>query len=89
MEIYDETKSKDLVNFPDVTMTEIGSTGRYYGSFTPDTEGIWRIVIDSATTPGKQTRQINVVAHDIDSIGDAVDSINTKVDAISDPPTLG
>ncbi len=76
MKIYDETHSLDGVNFPDVTMTEIGSSGRYYGSFTPDAEGQWTILIDSATIPGKVVRKYDVVAHNIDSIGDAVDALN-------------
>lgn len=76
MVIYDESHALDGVNFPDVTMTEIGSTGRYYGSFTPDAEGVWNILIDSATKPGKVVRQFDVVGHDVDSIGDAVGSLN-------------
>lgn len=76
MEIYDETRAKDGVNFPDVTMTEIGSTGRYYGSFTPDAEGFWRVMIDSATKSGKVVRDFKIVGHDIDSVGDAVGALN-------------
>lgn len=76
MEIYDQTRAKDIVNFPDVIMTEIGSTGRYYGSFTPDEEGRWRVMIDSATKSGKVVVDIFVTAHDIDSIGDAIAALN-------------
>jgi hypothetical protein len=76
MVIYDETHSLDGVNFPDVTMTEIGSTGRYYGTFTPDAEGEWNVLIDSATVPGKVVKQYTVVAHDVDSVGDAVGGLN-------------
>lgn len=76
MEIYDETRAKDGVNFPDVTMTEIGSTGRYYGTFTPDAVGKWRIMVDSATKPGRLVKDYDVVAHNIDSIGSAVDGLN-------------
>lgn len=76
MEIYDETRAKDGVNFPDVTMTEIGSTGRYYGVFTPDAVGKWRVMIDSVTKPGKLVKDYDVVAHNIESIGNAVDALN-------------
>ena len=76
MEIYDETRAKDGVNFPDVTMTEIGATGRYYGSFTPDAEGVWTVMIDSSTKSGKVVKVYLVVAHNIDSIGDAIAALN-------------
>lgn len=76
MVIYDETHSLDGTNFPDVVMTEIGSTGRYYGSFTPDAEGKWNVLINSATAPGKVVKQFDVVGHDIDSVGDAVAGLN-------------
>lgn len=76
MEIYDETRAKDGVNFPDVIMTEIGSTGRYYGSFTPDAEGRWRIMIDSASKSGKVVEDIFVTAYDIDTVGDAIAALN-------------
>lgn len=76
MVIYDETHALDGVNFPDVTMTEIGSTGRYYGVFTPDAEGEWNVLINSATKPGKVIKQFTVVTHDVDSVGDAVDGLN-------------
>jgi len=76
MEIYDETRALDGVNFPDITMTEIGSTGRYYGSFTPDAEGVWSVMLDSATKSGKVVKTFLVVAHNIDSIGDAIAALN-------------
>lgn len=76
LEIYDESRAKDGVNFPDVTMTEIGATGRYYGSFTPDAEGVWTVMIDSASKSGKVVKTFLVVAHNIDSIGDAIAALN-------------
>jgi len=76
MEIYDESRAKDGVNFPDVTMTEIGATGRYYGSLTPDAEGVWTVMIDSATKSGKIVKTFLVVGHNIDSIGDAIAALN-------------
>jgi len=79
MEIYDETGAKDVGNFPDVTMTEIGSTGRYKGSFTPDAEGKWRVMVNSASHIGKMVKDYDVVAHNIDSIGDAVGTVNSEM----------
>ena len=83
MQIYDETHALDGVNFPDVVMTEIGSTGRYYGSFTPDAEGDWTVMIDSSTKPGKVVRHFAVVGHDVDSVGDAVAVTDGKVDTVT------
>jgi hypothetical protein len=88
MEIYDETGSKDVVNFPDVSMTELGSSGRYEGSFTPDAEGKWRVMIDSATKPGKVVRDYDIVAHNIDSIGDEMAKDSTVAKAGADGDTL-
>lgn len=76
MEIYDESGAKDIINFPDVTMAEIASSGEYSGSFTPDAVGTWRVVISSATSPGKVPRQFDVIDHNIDSIGGAVGGLN-------------
>ena len=76
MEIFDETRALDGTNFPDVIMTEIGSTGRYYGSLTPDVEGVWTVMIDSASKSGKIVKTFLVVGHNIDSIGDAIAGLN-------------
>ncbi len=82
MEIYDETGAKDVVNFADVIMTELGATGRYKGVFTPDEEGKWRVMIDSATKPGSMVKDFDVTAANINSIGDAVAAVDGKVDTI-------
>lgn len=82
MEIYDETHSLDGVDFPNVTMTEIGVTGRYYGTFTPDAEGNWTIMIDSATKPGKIVKKYSVTAYNINSVGDVVATTDGKVDVV-------
>ena len=82
MEIYDETGAKDAVNFPDVTMTEIGTTGRYTGSFTPDAEGEWIIMISYGSGKGKMVKQYSVGGYNLDDVGDAVT-------AIESPPIIG
>jgi hypothetical protein len=96
MEIYDETHTKDVITFPDIIMTEIGTTGRYYGSFTPDVEGVWNVTINSVTKKGEVVKQYAVVGYNIDAVGDAinvvdgkVDSIDVKVDALESPPMIG
>lgn len=79
MEIFDETGAKDIVNFPDVTMTEIASTGRYNGSFTPDVAGKWRVMINSVTKAGKLVKDYDVVPFNIQSIGEAVDTMEADI----------
>lgn len=84
-QILDETESLDPVNFPDITLTESGDiTGEYFGSFTPDVVGTWRVVIDSIIKPGKVVKQYDIVVYDIDSVGSAVDGISTD-----SPPMIG
>lgn len=99
MEIFDATHEKDTPNFPDVVMTEIGATGRYYGVFTPDVEGRWTIEIVDENGTGKVVKQFAVAGHDIDSVGDAVANIPTKVElsavetniinTVTNPPMVG
>jgi hypothetical protein len=80
MDVYDEAHAIDAPKGG--AMTEIGSTGRYYKAFTPDAEGEWTVLIDSATTPGKVVKHYSVVGHDVDSVGDAVAVTDGKVDAV-------
>jgi len=77
MVIYDETKSPDPVNFPDVVMSEIGSTGRYHGSFIPDATGVWTYIVDSVTKKGPLTGTIIVANNNLDSLGEAIADIGS------------
>ena len=81
MDVYDEGH---LIDAPKgvAAMTEIGSTGRYYGDFTPDAEGEWTVVINSIATPGKIVKKYSVVGHNIDSVGDAVATTDGKIDTL-------
>lgn len=81
MKIYDESRAQDLGNFPDVVLTEIGTTGRYYGSFTPDTIGVWTYSVDSATKVGPVTGTIIVSNHNLDSIGTLITNLNDLSEA--------
>ncbi len=81
MDVYDEAHAIDASKGV-AAMIEIGTTGRYYASFTPDAEGEWTVLIDSITAPGKIVKKYSVVGHDVDSVGDAVAVTDGKVDAV-------
>ena len=76
MKIYDETRAQDLGNFPDVTMTEIGATGRYYGSFTPDAVGVWMVLVDSTTKSSPVVKTFVVCSANLDSIASSISALN-------------
>ena len=79
MEIYDEAGAKDIPNFPDVVMTEIGASGRYKGSFTPDVVGKWRIMVNSIVKPGKLVRDFDVITHNLDSVGGKIATLEVDI----------
>lgn len=103
MEIYDETGVKDLVNFPDVVLAEVGTSGKYRGSFTPDAEGNWEIHVATSTNDGKLVKQYSVGGYNLDGIGDLVSAtgdaiitmdahlttVEEKINNIDSPPMLG
>jgi hypothetical protein len=74
MDVYDETHTLDAAKSG--VMTEIGTTGRYYKAFTPDAQGEWTVMMDSATTSGKVIKHYKVGAHDVDSVGQGVAGLN-------------
>jgi len=80
MSVYDEAHTID--SGQSGAMDEIGATGRYYKSFTPDAEGIWTVLIVNTTDGnGPVVKQFAVAGHSIDDIGDAVAAVKTVVDA--------
>ena len=79
MVIYDETGTNDTVNFPDVVMTELGSSGRYQGTFIPDEVGPWVVMISYGNDKGGVVKQYNVGNFNIDDVGQTVNEINAKV----------
>ena len=82
MDVYDEAHAED-VGQAVASMTEIGATGRYYATFTPDAEGEWIVMMYNTTDAnGKAVKAFNVVGHDVDGIGDAVATVDTVVDGI-------
>lgn len=74
MEIFDETGLKDPTDYPDVIMVEIVSTGRYKASYAPDAQGKWRVMVNSSSKKGLMVKDYDVVGHNIDSIGSAVEA---------------
>lgn len=96
MEIYDETGAKDIPNFPDVAMTERGSSGVYDGSFTPDAGGDWAVVCHKADGTGQVLKHYSVGNYNIDDIGSSlstvdgkIDTVDGKLDNLQSPPMVG
>ena len=96
MEIYDETGVKDIVNFPDVVMAEVGTKGRYRGSFTPDAEGEWEAHIALAGGDGQVVQQYSVGSYNVSDVGVIVSDLDTqldtvegKIDGLDSPPMVG
>lgn len=87
MDIYNETYALDAAKSVE-GMTEMGNTGRYYATFTPDAEGEWVAMMYDTGPPnkGEVVKAFRVTGHDIDSIGDAVDLVKAKTDALPDDP---
>jgi len=93
MNVYDEAGVLDTAQSG--PMTEIGTTGRYRLSFTPDAEGLWITQIDDANG-GKAVKSYSVGTTNIAEIGATVTTINAKVDnmqagldGMTVPPMIG
>ena len=89
MEIFDETGSKDAINFPDVIMTEILTTGRYTGNFTPDAIGEWVVMISYGTGKGKIVKQYSVGGYNLDDVGQTLDAVESQTVGIDSPAMIG
>lgn len=82
MDIYDEAHALDAPKSV-AAMTEIGTTGRYYATFTPDAEGEWIAIMKNTTdSNGAVVKSYAVAGHDMDSVGDAIATVDTVVDGI-------
>ena len=93
MDVYDEAGTLDVAQSG--AMTEVGTTGRYRKSFTPDAEGLWIVQIADAGG-GKAVKSYSVGQTNISEIGATVATINAKVDDLQDavegmvaPPMVG
>lgn len=76
-EIYDEANVKNSSN---VTLSEIGTTGLYGGSFTPDAVGEWKVKIKDNVLY-KAHASITITEHDEVSIGGDVVSIKNILES--------
>lgn len=74
-EIYLPAGTKDVVNFPDVTLTERGASGVYVGVFTPDTVGEWVVLIHKQNGDGQVVKRYSVGQHNLDTVGDDVNGV--------------
>lgn len=87
-EIILPSGAKDLVNFPDVSLTEVLTTGTYKGSFTPDVTGEWVVICHKADGSGKVIKRYSVGGHNVHTIGEDVADILESVQGIQSPPMV-
>jgi hypothetical protein len=87
MQIYDENYALDTGKSV-AAMTEMGTTGRYYASFTPDALGEWVAMMRDDNPPykGHVVKAFTVTKHNMDSIGDTVDAVKARTDNLPDDP---
>ena len=82
-EIVLPTGLKDLTNFPDVTLTEVLTTGSYQGAFTPDVQGEWIVIIHKVDGSGKVIKRYSVGAYNIHTVGQGVDAAGGAIAAVA------
>lgn len=89
-EIYLPGNVKDEPNFPDIPLTEIDSTGEYVGSFIPNAEGEWKVIIHRPGSEGQVVKRFSVGAHNVHSVGEKSNSIQAAVaDVDADVAVVG
>jgi len=93
MDVFDEVSVLDAAQSG--PMTQIGSSNRWQGSFTPDAEGDWSIEITD-NLGGEAIKHYSVGNYNVNSIGANVQSVETKVDNLDvkvdnlqSPPQIG
>ena len=75
LDIYDEAHALDAVKSV-AAMTEIGTTGRYYATFTPDAAGEWIALMYKDGGGGEVVKAFRVATGDEFGIKAAVDALN-------------
>lgn len=83
-DIYDEANGSFLSS---QSMTEIGNSGMYYMSFTPDAAGKWHARVFETVGATKKkvgARSYNVELTDISDIHSLASTIDGKIDALND-----
>lgn len=81
VEIFLPNDQKDSA-FPDEILTEIGSTGTYKGTFTPDAEGEWKVICHKADGDGQVVKRYSVGGHNVHSVGAKVDAVDAQLDTV-------
>lgn len=99
MDVYDAAKVKDVAQ--SLPMTEIGTTGRYYGSFTADGPN-WHVQITDSRGDSA-VKQFGPEVYDAAGVGTAIDvvaagvaavdahltAVEAKVNELGSPPMVG
>jgi len=83
MDIYDEAHALDGAKSV-AAMTEIGTTGRYYATFTPDAAGEWIALMYKDGGGGEVVKAFRVATVDEFGIKTVVDGIQTDLDNVTD-----
>lgn len=84
MDVYDETDTLD--SGQSGAMTQLGSSDRWIGTFTPDANGNWSINITDSKG-GDVIRDYSVGDYNVDSVGAGVASVDAKIDALNNIST--
>lgn len=85
-EIYLPGNVKDS-SFPDLTLTERGSSGTYYGEFTPDQVGEWIVICHLDDESGQVIKRYSVGEHNVESVGQAVGAVDAAVGTVDGKAT--
>ena len=85
MDIYDETHAKDDPKCI-AAMTEIGTTGRYYATYTPDAAGEWIALMYKDGGGGEVVKAFRVAIADEFGVKTVVDAIQAKTDNLPGTP---
>lgn len=80
--IYLPNGTQDLVNFPNLILTELGATGIYEDSFTPDVVGEWLVICSKGDGDAQLAKRYSIGAYDVSEVGSAVNTVDGKVDTV-------
>lgn len=64
---------KTFVSATPTNLTEIGNSGRYYGSFVPNAVGEWSVQVQRADGTGKMTKSFSVGDYHVEDLGAKLD----------------
>ncbi len=78
-DVYDEAHALDAAK-SGTSMTELGTTGRYYATFTPDAVGVWIVEVQKDPDPTGKT--IATVRYDVRTLDE--DDMLQQSDILSD-----